>query len=69
MTSEGFTGISIKTNFVERIRKLIGSEPLKGRYKNITEFITEATRLRLEELEKQYQNAQETAVLPIAQEA
>lgn len=66
MTGEGFRGVSLRKTLVDEVEQFITTF---GRYKNVTEFISEATRLRLEDLQKQYQNTQETTVLPIAKEA
>jgi len=50
-----FRGVSLRKDLVDEIEKFIESF---GRYKSVTDFITEAARLRLEELQKQYVNAQ-----------
>ena len=64
MTGEGFRGISLRKSLVDEVQQFIASF---GRYKNVTEFISEATRLRLEDLQKQYVNTQEPVV--VAKEA
>jgi Arc/MetJ-type ribon-helix-helix transcriptional regulator len=51
MPIDDFRGISLRKDLIEEIEKFIESF---GRYKSVTDFITEATRLRLEELQKQY---------------
>jgi len=53
MPEGDFRGVSLRKDLVDEIEKFIESF---GRYKSVTDFITEATRLRLEELQKQYQN-------------
>jgi Arc/MetJ-type ribon-helix-helix transcriptional regulator len=51
MPIDDFRGISLRKDLIEEIEKFIESF---GRYKSVTDFVTEATRLRLEELQKQY---------------
>ena len=51
MPTDDFRGISLRKDLIDEIEKFIESF---GRYKSVTDFITEATRLRLEELQKQY---------------
>ena len=51
MPTDDFRGISLRKDLIDKIEKFIESF---GRYKSVTDFITEATRLRLEELQKQY---------------
>jgi Arc/MetJ-type ribon-helix-helix transcriptional regulator len=51
MGNEDFRGISLRKDLVDEVEKFIQSF---GRYKSITDFVAEATRLRLEELQKQY---------------
>ena len=53
MPQDDFRGISLRKDLVDEIEKFIESF---GRYKSVTDFVTEATRLRLEELQKQYTN-------------
>ena len=48
-----FRGISMRKELVDEVEQFIKDF---GRYKSVTDFVTEATRLRLEELQKQYQN-------------
>ena len=50
MPAGNYRGISLKEELFERVEKLIRK---LGTYRSITEFISEATRLRLEALEKQ----------------
>jgi Arc/MetJ-type ribon-helix-helix transcriptional regulator len=45
-----YRGVSLKEELFERVERLIRK---LGTYKSVTEFISEATRLRLETLEKQ----------------
>jgi len=49
MPAGNYRGISLKEELFERVEKLIRK---LGTYRSITEFISEATRLRLEALEK-----------------
>jgi len=51
MPTDDFRGISLRKDLIDEVEKFIDSF---GRYKSVTDFITEATRLRLEELQKQY---------------
>ena len=51
MPIDDFRGISLRKDLVCEVEKFIESF---GRYKSVTDFVTEATRLRLEELQKQY---------------
>ena len=51
MPTDDFRGISLRKDLIDEIETFIESF---GRYKSVTDFITEATRLRLEELQKQY---------------
>jgi Arc/MetJ-type ribon-helix-helix transcriptional regulator len=51
MPIDDFRGISLRKDLIEEIEKFI---EIFGRYKSVTDFVTEATRLRLEELQKQY---------------
>lgn len=51
MPIDDFRGISLRKDLVDEVEKFIESF---GRYKSVTDFVTEATRLRLEELQKQY---------------
>lgn len=51
MPTEDFRGISLRKDLIDEVERFIESF---GRYKSVTDFITEATRLRLEELQKQY---------------
>jgi Arc/MetJ-type ribon-helix-helix transcriptional regulator len=51
MPIDDFRGISLRKDLIEEIEKFIESF---GRYKSVTDFVTEAVRLRLEELQKQY---------------
>lgn len=51
MPEGDFRGISLRKDLVAEVEKFIQDF---GRYKSVTDFITEATRLRLEELQKQY---------------
>jgi len=53
MPEGDFRGVSLRKDLVDEVEKFIEGF---GRYKSVTDFITEATRLRLEELQKQYQN-------------
>jgi Arc/MetJ-type ribon-helix-helix transcriptional regulator len=51
MPTDDFRGISLRKDLIDEVEKFIDSF---GRYKSVTDFITEATRLRLEDLQKQY---------------
>ena len=51
MPIDDFRGISLRKDLVDEVEKFLQSF---GRYKSVTDFVTEATRLRLEELQKQY---------------
>jgi Arc/MetJ-type ribon-helix-helix transcriptional regulator len=51
MPEGDFRGISLRKDLIEEVEKFIASF---GRYKSVTDFVTEAARLRLEELQKQY---------------
>ena len=51
MPIDDFRGISLRKDLIEEVEKFIESF---GRYKSVTDFVTEAVRLRLEELQKQY---------------
>jgi len=51
MPEGDFRGISLRKDLMKEVEKFIKRF---GRYKSPTDFITEATRLRLEELQKQY---------------
>ena len=51
MPTDDFRGISLRKDLIDEVEHFIKSF---GRYKSVTDFITEATRLRLEELQKQY---------------
>ena len=53
MPTDDFRGVSLRKDLIEEIEKFIETF---GRYKSVTDFVTEATRLRLEELQKQYPN-------------
>jgi len=52
MPTEDFRGISLRKDLIDKVEKFLESF---GRYKSVTDFITEATRLRLEALQKQYE--------------
>lgn len=52
MPTEDFRGISLRKDLIDEVEKFLESF---GRYKSVTDFITEATRLRLESLQKQYE--------------
>jgi hypothetical protein len=54
LTTGDFKGISLRTKFLKEIDQFISMPQMAGRYKSVTDFVTEATRLRLEELQKQY---------------
>jgi Arc/MetJ-type ribon-helix-helix transcriptional regulator len=47
MTAEGFRGISIKKSLADEAEQFIRKSK---RYKSIAEFVSEAMRLRLEQL-------------------
>jgi len=51
MPTDDFRGISLRKDLIDEVETFIEAF---GRYKSVTDFITEATRLRLEELQKQY---------------
>lgn len=51
--SKEFRGVSLREAFLDEIRQFIQSYPELG-FTSVADFITEATRLRLEELQKQY---------------
>lgn len=56
MPEGDFRGVSLRKDLIDEIEKFIESF---GRYKSVTDFVTEATRLRLEELQKQYAHSLE----------
>ncbi|MGD0072305.1 MAG: hypothetical protein ABSB71_12185 [Candidatus Bathyarchaeia archaeon] len=47
MPSEGFRGVSLKSELVEELEKFIQEHPS---YRSIAEFVSEAIRLRMENL-------------------
>ena len=50
-----YKNIPLKKEFAERIQRLIEQNPDLG-FRSVTQFIEDASRRRLEELEKQYAN-------------
>jgi len=47
----GFKGVSLQSSLVEEVEALIKENPV---YRSVAEFISEATRLRLEALKKKH---------------
>ena len=45
----GFRGISLKTELIEEIEKLLETH---GEYRGVPEFVSEACRLRMEQLRR-----------------
>lgn len=47
--SEGFRGVSLKAEVVKEIEKFIEENPT---YRSVAEFVSEAVRLRMEQVRK-----------------
>jgi hypothetical protein len=47
--SEGFRGVSLKADVVDAIEKFIEEHPT---YRSVAEFVSEAVRLRMEQVRK-----------------
>lgn len=52
----GFRGTSIKKELVDDIEKFIKEHPEAG-YKTVADFVQEATRLRIQELKRNYSSS------------
>ena len=50
---KGFRGISFKKELIDDIEKFLDLHPELG-YKNVTDLVDEAVRLRVQELKKAY---------------
>lgn len=48
----GFRGISIKKELIDDVENTVNKHPELG-YKNIADFVQEATRIRIQEVKKQ----------------
>ena len=47
--NEGFRGVSLKAEIVNEIEKFLEKNPI---YRSVAEFVSEAVRLRMEQLSK-----------------
>jgi len=52
MPSGNYKGVTLREELVERVKRLIAKV---GTYHSVAEFVSEAVRLRVEEIEKQAQ--------------
>jgi Arc/MetJ-type ribon-helix-helix transcriptional regulator len=50
MPTRNYKGVTLREELVERVKKLIAKV---GTYHSVAEFVSEAVRLRVEEIEKQ----------------
>lgn len=51
--TNGFRGVSLKKELIDAIEKFLNESPDAG-YKNVAEFVSDATRRRIEEVKKIY---------------